>query len=148
MEEELLALTAAETQTGSLVNPPTEDGWGCAQRLLVGGHEYHSEIGTSSHIGLKRIECRDRQPTMTRNEVFWLPTDEEIRTARVTAFRTQVNERYGLDLKDYWDLHRWSTGSPEQVNNFWTSLWDYSNIIGDKGPAPVSTRLLLSRICH
>ncbi len=70
---------------------------------------------------------------------FWTPSEEEIRQASVTKLREFANARHGLQMRDYWDLHRWSTGSPEEMNDFWTALWDWSGIIGDKGTVPVSS---------
>lgn len=72
---------------------------------------------------------------------FWAPTQEQIEEANVTKFRHFVNKRHSLDLKDYWDLHKWSTGTPEEINDFWTAVWDWSGIIGEKGEAPVSHQL-------
>ena len=70
-------------------------------------------------------------------EPFWSPTDQQVRNAGLTKFREYVNARYGTDLKDYWDLHRWSVGSPREMNECWTALWDWSGIIGEKGAPPV-----------
>ena len=78
---------------------------------------------------------------------FWTPSEAKIRDASMTKFRKYVNVRHGLDLKDYWDLHRWSTGTPEEMNDFWTAFWDWAGIIGDKGIAPVSKRTRLRMRC-
>ncbi len=69
---------------------------------------------------------------------FWTPRDEAIRQAGMTKFREFANGRYGLDMKTYWDLHRWSIGNPDEMNDFWSALWEWSGIIGDKGASPVS----------
>ncbi len=68
---------------------------------------------------------------------FWTPSEEDIRQAGLTNFRKFANSQYGLKLNDYRDLHRWSTGTPGEMDEFWTALWDWAGIIGDKGPAPV-----------
>lgn len=72
------------------------------------------------------------------SEPFWVPGDEEMRNARMSKFREFANAHYGRHMSDYWDLYHWSIGTPEEMNEFWTALWDWSGILGDKGPAPVS----------
>ena len=69
---------------------------------------------------------------------FWTPSEEEIRDANMTQFREYANGCYNRKMRDYWDLHRWSIGTPEEMNDFWTAFWDWAGIIGDKGNAPVS----------
>jgi acetoacetyl-CoA synthetase len=41
-----------------------------------------------------------------------------------------LNQRHQLDLNNYQALHQWST---EHSETFWSDLWDYAGIIGDKG---------------
>lgn len=69
---------------------------------------------------------------------FWTPSEAEVNAAEMTKFRLYVNERYGLKLDSYWDLWRWSTGTPMEMNDFWTAVWDFTGILGEQGPAPVS----------
>ena len=47
-------------------------------------------------------------------------------------FRLQqfVNRKKDLDLKSYSELHKWSIDHSDQ---FWSVLWDYCGVIGDKG---------------
>lgn len=71
---------------------------------------------------------------------FWTPSEAEMKNAAMTKFRLFVNERYNLSLAGYWDLWKWSTGSPKEMNEFWTAVWDYTNVVGDKGSSPVSSR--------
>lgn len=76
---------------------------------------------------------------------FWTPSESQVDAAEMTKFRHFVNTRYNLSLVDYWDLWRWSTGSPAEMNDFWTAVWDFTGIVGDQGPAPVS---FLSHPCE
>lgn len=69
---------------------------------------------------------------------FWTPSEAEVQAAQLTKFRHFVNERHNLSLANYQELWKWSTGSPEEMNDFWTSVWDFTGVVGDKGPAPVS----------
>ena len=48
----------------------------------------------------------------------------------MTDFRREVNRRYGLDLSDSLELHRWSVGN---IARFWDTAWDYVGILGHKG---------------
>ncbi|HEV3344786.1 MAG TPA: acetoacetate--CoA ligase [Pirellulales bacterium] len=59
---------------------------------------------------------------------LWSPTAEQIRAANLTAFRGYVGQRWGMDLPDYRALHEWSTRRPDQ---FWASVWDYCQVVGD-----------------
>ncbi len=58
-------------------------------------------------------------------EVLWRPAAADVERARVTAFRREVNERYGLDLADWPALRRWSV---EQPARFWESVWRFCGI--------------------
>ena len=41
--------------------------------------------------------------------------------------------RVSKSFADYGDLHRYSTESPAE---FWSALWDFAGVVGDKGAAP------------
>ena len=78
-------------------------------------------------------------PTSAR--LYWKPTPEYIAGTQHDDFRRYVNKRYGKTFAptDYDALHRWSVNSGS-LNDFWTSIWDWAGIIGDKDPAGVSSR--------
>lgn len=61
---------------------------------------------------------------------LWSPSPERIATSRIMGFIAEVNRRHGLDLKTYRDLHVWSI---EQLGAFWSLMWDFGGVIGDKG---------------
>jgi acetoacetyl-CoA synthetase len=61
---------------------------------------------------------------------LWTPDAKRIATAQMTAFRQAANERHSVALKNYADLHAWSV---EQRGEFWSLVWDYCGVIGDKG---------------
>ncbi|TSC69086.1 MAG: acetoacetyl-CoA synthetase [Parcubacteria group bacterium Gr01-1014_66] len=63
---------------------------------------------------------------------LWQPTPEIISRSNLTRFMRQARERYALELKDYWDLDRWSVENPEQ---FWSLVWDFCEIRGSRGDA-------------
>jgi acetoacetyl-CoA synthetase len=45
-------------------------------------------------------------------------------------FVRRVNAKYQLALGSYSDLYRWST---TQIDYFWGTVWDETDIIGEKG---------------
>ncbi|RDB22609.1 Acetoacetyl-CoA synthetase [Hypsizygus marmoreus] len=45
-------------------------------------------------------------------------------------FLARINSTLGLSLKSYHDLYIWST---THIDDFWGAVWDFTNIIGDKG---------------
>ncbi|WNG87032.1 acetoacetate--CoA ligase [Mycobacterium sp. ITM-2016-00317] len=63
----------------------------------------------------------ERAVTVT-TEPQWVPTDEDITGAQVTAFARFAEQRTGKTFADYQALWRWSV---EDVEGFWGALWDY-----------------------
>ena len=61
---------------------------------------------------------------------LWTPSQASIDAANMTAFIAQVNQRYDLSISDYPTLYQWSIDDKE---NFWSEVWDFCGIIGDKG---------------
>jgi len=61
---------------------------------------------------------------------LWVPSPERIARSRVTSFIAEANRRHGLAVKGYRELHAWST---DQREAFWTLIWDYGAVIGEKG---------------
>jgi acetoacetyl-CoA synthetase len=69
---------------------------------------------------------------MTSSDSFahalWTPSAARIASANITQFITEVNERFDLSIKDYWQLHEWSVKQPAK---FWDAFWDYAGIIAE-----------------
>ena len=61
--------------------------------------------------------------------LLWAPTPEIVRNARITRFMEWLGRSC-----DYQDLWKWSVESPA---DFWTSIWDYFGVVGDRGDGPV-----------
>ncbi|KAF7301696.1 Acetoacetyl-CoA synthetase [Mycena indigotica] len=59
-------------------------------------------------------------------EALYLPPE----STSLSRFKDQVNATHGLSLSNYHDLYRWST---ENIAEFWSDVWDFTNIIGQKG---------------
>ena len=56
----------------------------------------------------------------------------------LSAFAKKAKARFNLedDLQDYHTLHRWSVDS---MSDFWSLLWDDSQVIGEKGERTINT---------
>ena len=67
-------------------------------------------------------------------EMLWQPSPERVADANLTAFMELVRERHGLNAADYAALHRWSI---ENRADFWSTVWEYAAVVGDRGDGPV-----------
>jgi len=68
------------------------------------------------------------------NDCLWAPSKERVSTTEMTRFLTQVNRQFGLKHTGYDSLHHWSISNKE---DFWSSLWDFFDLAGNKGDAIV-----------
>ncbi len=73
------------------------------------------------------------QKDIFSNPVMWTPSDEGIKSSQMYKFIKRINDRYNLDLISFTDLHRWSVNNK---SDFWSSIWDFFQIIGSKGNIP------------
>jgi acetoacetyl-CoA synthetase len=67
------------------------------------------------------------------NPILWSPSEKQIKTSEMYRFIKVINIKNKLDIKSFDDLHNWSVN---KKNDFWSSVWDYFNIIGTKGNEP------------
>lgn len=58
---------------------------------------------------------------------LWAPTPDQVESSQLIQFM-RANPTFPKG--GYADLHRFSCDDPEQ---FWSSVWDFSNLIGDRG---------------
>ncbi|AZO64454.1 MULTISPECIES: acetoacetate--CoA ligase [unclassified Mesorhizobium] len=61
---------------------------------------------------------------------LWAPTKDQVDAAPMTAFKTAAAAGTGKVFSSYADLHRWSIDDREA---FWSLVWDFCGIVGDKG---------------
>ena len=66
--------------------------------------------------------------------VLWEPDDKTVCDARVTRFMTWLAGRGTLHPAGYQDLWHWSVTDPAA---FWSAVWDYFGVLGDRGDGPV-----------
>lgn len=58
----------------------------------------------------------------------------------MAAFTAYVNDRHGVGASDYETLWRWSV---DRKVDFWNSVWDFCEVIGDKGERTLADEHLL-----
>jgi acetoacetyl-CoA synthetase len=66
---------------------------------------------------------------VAEGELLWEPDDEVVASARLTHYLKWLGRS-----EDYEDVWRWSVDDPAA---FWTSIWDYFEVIGERGDGPV-----------
>ena len=65
---------------------------------------------------------------------LWTPTKERSLNSIITEFSEFIESKFGYKFIDNDSLWRWSIGKPEE---FWSSFWDYSRVIGDRNDSTV-----------
>jgi len=69
------------------------------------------------------------QPAPANLDLLWLPKNVE--GHRLEIFREKINRKYGLHLRDYFDLHRWSV---DKYGEFWLEAWLDAEVVCSKQP--------------
>jgi acetoacetyl-CoA synthetase len=64
---------------------------------------------------------------------LWTPDPSRSARTTLTAFSSWLSARTGRPLGDFDALHRFSTRDSAE---FWSALWDFADIAGDKGQPP------------
>lgn len=73
--------------------------------------------------------------TNFENEVpLYAPPDAQ--ETRVFHLLRRVNSKYGLQLKSYLDLYKWSTS---EIDEFWKLVWDDTGVVGEMGSHVIDT---------
>ncbi|MDK8347089.1 acetoacetate--CoA ligase [Brevibacterium sp. UMB1308A] len=74
----------------------------------------------------------DNTPTQ-----FWSPTQESIDRSQLARFTRFLNDSYGaaINLGDYQALHTWSV---EHSDRFWSAVWEYFDVRGQRSDTPVT----------
>ena len=76
------------------------------------------------------------------NPILWTPTQDQVNASQMEAFRDQVNSRFNIDLKNYFDLYEWSISN---ISDFWKAVWgfmaiefsaDYKQVVDDDSKMP------------
>jgi len=64
------------------------------------------------------------------DKVLWSPTQKQVESSNLHEFMAYVMTRTGQEFGDYNGLWQWSVS---ENNLFWNYIWDYCEVIGDKG---------------
>lgn len=67
---------------------------------------------------------------MAADAPLWTPTQDRIDAAPLTAFMKAAAAKAGTSFASYAELHSWSV---EDREGFWSLVWDFCGIVGDKG---------------
>ena len=65
-----------------------------------------------------------------KQQPLWQPSKEQIANANITGFMAAAERDSGLNLKTYGKLWQWSVA---HAGDFWSLLWQYADVIGEKG---------------
>lgn len=67
---------------------------------------------------------------MSDQQPLWIPGQDAVDRAVVTAFRRFCEEQSGQSLDGFDALHAWSI---DDRAAFWTALWDFCGVVGERG---------------
>ena len=70
-----------------------------------------------------------QQPS-DQSAILWTPSAEKVENALITDFMKQAGKIAGRNFSNYHDLWSWSVEAPE---DFWTLVWDFCSVIGERG---------------
>src|SRR5690349_17894985 len=83
---------------------------------------------------LRAMEASDGDLTSRGyGAVLWEPDAKTVRDARVTHFIRWLESRGTAPGDGYQGLWQWSVTHPGE---FWTAVWDYFDVLGDRGDGP------------
>ena len=67
---------------------------------------------------------------MDNSEIIWKPSSESKKSTNLSRFIELVNRKHSLSIKtEYQDIWNWSVNN---VESFWSLIWDFSEIKGFK----------------
>src|SRR5262245_3387934 len=67
------------------------------------------------------------------NEPLWTPSTVRASQSTLAQFADWIGSRAGQAFPDYQELYRYSVKAPA---DFWSHLWDFAGVIGQKGEPP------------
>ena len=68
------------------------------------------------------------------DDILWQPQAEMVQQTAMYQFMQAMNTKHGLAMETYLDLWNWSV---EDLELFWTEIWEYFDIIGHKPTGPM-----------
>jgi len=73
-------------------------------------------------------------PSVKEGTLLWEPPDELMQTANITRFMQWLQKKRGLDFTNYHQLWEWSVSD---IEDFWSSIWEFFEIKASKPYAKV-----------
>lgn len=67
-------------------------------------------------------------------ETLWSPKKQDLENSLVFNFKTQIENKYQLQFKNYFEFWKWSVNSKKE---FWLECWDFFSIKGKKNSDPI-----------
>jgi acetoacetyl-CoA synthetase len=64
---------------------------------------------------------------------LWTPSEQAVAAANLTRFMRDAGARHARAFDDYAALYDWSIAHPD---DFWSAVWDFCGVIGEKGETP------------
>ncbi len=68
-----------------------------------------------------------------KNEILWTPSKHKKKNTSLYKFIEHVNFRHKTQIDNFESLHKWSI---DFRSHFWEEVWNFFNIIGEKGEKP------------
>ncbi len=62
-------------------------------------------------------------------KLLWTPSEQRVKNSNMYKFMTYINEKYKKDFTEYEPLYQWSI---ENIPDFWTSMWDFADVIASQ----------------
>jgi acetoacetyl-CoA synthetase len=69
-----------------------------------------------------------------QSEPLWSPGPARRQTANITRFIELIRSELDPDVRDFWDLYRFSL---KHIEAFWRAVWEFGSVIGKPGPVTV-----------
>ncbi|MGN6557978.1 MAG: acetoacetate--CoA ligase [Solirubrobacterales bacterium] len=66
--------------------------------------------------------------------MLWEPSAELVERSRLTEFMRWLRAERGLDFGDYHQLWQWSV---DDLDGFWSAIWEFFDVQADGDPSPV-----------
>ncbi len=64
------------------------------------------------------------------DQPLWTPSPARAAASHLSVFAKQAGAKFKRDFSDYQSIWEWSVND---MTDFWSTFWDYAEVIGDKG---------------
>lgn len=78
----------------------------------------------------------ETEQQQVERKFLWAPSAESVAQSQLADFQKWVAENKGVTTTDYASLHAWSI---DNLDEFWTSIWEYFGVIASQQPTHAVT---------